>query len=261
LKNGTSDFDAGTLDSGGPGADGGGADTSQPPPADSGPINGDENPPASACTAPPFVNFATTVSEFGGTYTIGPAAGATVQFSSCAGFEITAGSDGKALTKITKGIALSPIYAAAPAAVSEIGAEIPATSDVDITALLIQQSAIDRIPQYDGTAPTILLQIVAEGTAPCDAVSGVTIAATGHPEMVAHYMNATWPTDKTVGSNTQSVGPYAFFSGVVFDGGSKIVSLTGTKTGCQVKLVTASQTGRFALVPSSITFGRATVTN
>src|SRR4051812_34735831 len=55
LKNGASDFDAGPLEGGPAGGDDSGA---PPPPVDSGSGNGDENPPATACTAPPFVNFA-----------------------------------------------------------------------------------------------------------------------------------------------------------------------------------------------------------
>src|SRR5690348_14673736 len=77
LKNGTvtgsdggDDGSASAIDSGNPG-----------PPVDSGsPGNGDENPPATACTAPPFVNFAATVSLLGSGGAIAPAAGATVQF-------------------------------------------------------------------------------------------------------------------------------------------------------------------------------------
>jgi hypothetical protein len=235
-----------------------------PPPVDSG--NGDENPVETACTAAPFVNFAATLSVVAAGDAIGPANGASVQFTSCPGFQVAASADGKIFTKITKGIALSPFYAAAPAALTTVGAEIPATTDVDVTALLIAQSESvapnSVIPEYDGKTPTILLEIVAEGTtAPCNAVDGVAITATGHQEMVAHYMKTGWPADKTVASNSASSGKYAFFSGVQLDAGAAFVSLEGAKNGCQVKLVTAAQTGRFMLVQSAITVGRATVTN
>src|SRR6185437_15826464 len=194
LQNGSTPGDDGGGDDGSASSD----DSGSAPPVDSGkPGSGDENPIETACTAPPFVNFHSVVSMVGASG-IAPLAGATVQFTTCVGFQITTAADGTALTQITKGLPVSPIYAAAPQAISAVGAEIPASTDVDIDALLVAQSAQGVVPQYDGKTPTILLHLVAEGTGACAQVDGVTIAATGHPEMVAHYMKAGWPQDTTV---------------------------------------------------------------
>ena len=59
-------------------------------------------------------------------------------------------------------------------------------------------------------------------------------------------------------TTTSSVGTYAFVNGIQ---GATKVAVTGAKTGCTVKLATASQTGSFALVGQSVTAGVATVSN
>ena len=117
--------------------------------------------------------------------------------------------------------------------------------------------AIPGFVQDGGNAPTIAISLVADPSAatPCNDPSGVTLAVTGHSEAVVSYAGAGWPSDPTV-TTTPGSGTYVFIGGV--EGATK-VALTGAKTGCSVKLATASQTGSFLLVPGSVTVGVATV--
>jgi hypothetical protein len=137
---------------------------------------------------------------------------------------------------------------------------VPADVDVETSPLLIAANASDAIPSYDPNQPMIAIEIVpdAAATAPCDQIGGVKLAVTGHSEAVPRYMSTQWPIDRNVASTTGSVGPRAFIGGVT---GASKVQVTGTKAGCQVKLVTASQTGNFLLLAGALSVGRATITN
>jgi hypothetical protein len=115
----------------------------------------------------------------------------------------------------------------------------------------------------DGGSGNAILEIVlafdAAATAPCNTTSGVTLSVTGHPEATVSYMGATWPNDPNVASTTASTdGTRAFIAGIT---GASKVQITGTKSGCAVKTVTASQTGNFAVLAGAVTIGTATVTN
>jgi hypothetical protein len=158
---------------------------------------------------------------------------------------------------VTKGVAYSPLYSST-GTISAVGAEVPGTADVETAPQLVDANASDAVPGYGANLPFVAIDIVAEGTSPCDKVDGVTLAVTGHPEATASYMNAAWPVDRNVASTTASVGQRAFVSGIV---GATKVSVTGTKAGCSVKLVTASQTGNFVLLGGALSVGKATVTN
>jgi hypothetical protein len=114
-----------------------------------------------------------------------------------------------------------------------------------------------------GVAPIIAVQIVADAgaTGACADVSGVTLSVTGHAEATTSYMGTGWPGDPKVASTTASVGPLAFLGGVQGGQGASKVTLAGTKTGCKVTFVSATQTGSFALVSGAITEATATLTN
>jgi len=221
----------------------------------------DADPRATACTAPPFVTFnaSLTTLDVGGT--TAPAAGATIEFSTCTGYKITTGSNGSASTQITQSIPLSPIYSDGPGVISAIGAEIPATGDVSPAVALLDVDVTASIPgfaQDGGNAATIavVLQTDPLAGAACDSVAGATLSVTGHPEAVVSYMGTAWPGDATVA--TSALGPYVFINGVQ---GADKVAITGAKAGCSVLIASGSQTGNFLLVPGSVTIGVATVTN
>jgi hypothetical protein len=254
-----------------PGLDGGTDATSSPltdgatPPGQdaNGTVNpGDTGPRATACTAAPFVNFSGTLTSLALSGATQPLAGAAIGFSTCPGFDLTTNAAGSASTQITEGIPVSPIYSAGPTILGTIGAEIPATADVSETVTMFAFDVSPSIPGFEkdgGNAATIAISLVADpaATAPCTDVTGVTLAVTGHAEAIVSYATTAWPGDKTV-TTTSSTGPYVFINGVT---GATRVALTGAKTGCTVKLVTASQTGSFVLVPGSVTVGTATVGN
>ncbi len=102
-----------------------------------------------------------------------------------------------------------------------------------------------------------MISLAATGTAPCNSISGVTFAATGHPEAVVSYASATWPVDPSV-TTTPNGASYAFVSGL--PSGAK-VAIAGAKTGCTVQIAGAAQTGSFLLVANAVSVGVATVEN
>jgi hypothetical protein len=217
---------------------------------------------ATACTAPPFVNFGAKLTELDVSGAKTPLAGARISFTTCSGFNLTTDATGAATTQITKGIPLTPIYDDGTTTIGAVGGEIPAMVDVSPAVTLFAYDVSPSIPgfvQDGGNAAmiAILLQVDPAATAPCNVVSGVTLAVTGHPEAVVSYAGNDWPGDTSV-TTTSSVGPYVFIGGVQPGG---LVSVTGTLSGCSVELVTASQTGRFALVNGVLTMGLATITN
>jgi hypothetical protein len=218
---------------------------------------------ATACTAPPFVSFKATVSVLDLSGTTQPLAGAQVGFSSCPGFYVTTDSTGTAATQITEGIALSPIYSDGTTIIGALGAEVPATGDVAPAVAVFAQNVSPSIPGFEqdgGNAATIAILIAVDpsATAPCNDVTGVTLAVTGHTEAVVSYGNPSWPTNPAAPATAPSTGVYVFINGIT---GASKVAVTGTKSGCTVNLATASQTGSFLLLPGGVTLGLATVTN
>ena len=254
-----------------PDADGG-LDASSPPVTDGSPppagdangvvTPGDSGTKQTTCTASPFFAFAGTVANLDVSGATQPLAGATIGFSTCPGFVITTDATGKASTQITQGLRLSPIYGGGASFIAGIGAEIPASGDTATAVTLFGLDVAPVIPGFQqdgGNAEAIAISLQADpaAAAPCNDASGVTLAVTGHPEAVVSYANAGWPANPSV-TTTASTGPYVFVSGIV---GASKVTLTGTKAGCSVSLVTAAQTGTFLLVPASVTVGVAAVSN
>jgi len=251
----------------------GGGDASHPTLEDSGGSNADASGTVgseggtkeTACLAPPFVAFSTTLSVLNANGTSGSPQGLEIGFTTCAGFELTTGATGKASTQLTQGIAVTPLYTSSSnQVISMLGAEIPATGDVSTTLTVFDDEVTDSVPglvQDGGEAAIVEVVLVADPTATgaCASTSGVSLAITGHPEATVSYMAAAWPTDVNVASTTASAdGTRAFIGGIT---GANKVQVTGTKSGCTVNLVTASQTGSFALVAGAITVGTATLTN
>jgi hypothetical protein len=250
----------------------GGLDATSPPPTDGAPpppddANGMNNPgdtgtKETACTAGPFFAFAATLTALDVSGATQPLAGAKIGFTTCPGFLLTTDQAGKAATQITQGLALSPIYSGGASLISSIGAEIPATADTSTTATLFGLDVASAIPgfvQDGGNAATIAISLQADpaATAPCNDTSGVTLAVTGHTEASVSYANPGWPANPSV-TTTASTGPYVFVGGIQ---GATKVAVTGAKSGCTVTLVSAAQTGKFLLVPASVTVGVATLSN
>jgi hypothetical protein len=249
-----------SLDAGSPGN---GMDSSTSQTDANGMVSPDGDVKATACTAAPFVNFKATVTVLdlsGGTQ---PLAGALVGFSTCPGFYVTTDSTGTAATQITEGIPISPIYDDGTTTIGALGAEAPATTDVAPAVAVFAQNVTPSIPGFEqdgGNAPTIAILIAVDpgATAPCNDVTGVTLSVTGHTEAVVSYGNPSWPTNPAAPTTAPSTGPYVFINGIT---GASKVAVTGTKNGCTVDLVTASQTGSFLLFPGGVTLGVATITN
>jgi hypothetical protein len=263
LACGSSTLQNGTVPDGGIGAgDGATGDDGATPGSDaatdaSSTPDADSGDRLTTCIAPPFVAFSTTLTALAATGVTRPLAGAQVGFSSCAGFYLTSDANGQASTQVTKGIAYTPFYSL-NGEISVVGAEVPGAVDATTSPLLIDSNANAVIPSYDPNASELTIELDAEGTPPCDSVAGVALTVTSHPEATVSYMGPTWPTDTKVASKTVSVGRRAFITGIA---GASKVQLTGTKVGCTVKLVTASQTGNFVLVAGDLTEGIATITN
>jgi hypothetical protein len=240
-------------------------DAGKTPNADaSGVVSGDAGTKATACTAGPFVAYRATITKVNSLAVNAPLVGAQIGFSTCEGFELTTDAKGQASTQLTQAIPVTPLYAAT-GTISSVGAEIPASADVAESLTLFDDTLTPFIPGFalDGGGNAAIVEIVlavdAAATAPCNATSGVTLTVTGHSEATVSYMGATWPTDPNVASTTASTdGTRAFIGGVV---GATKVQIAGTKTGCNVVLVTGSQTGNFSLLAGSITIGTATITN
>ncbi len=216
-----------------------------------------------ACTLAPFVGYSATLSKLSANGSLSPLSGARIGFTTCVGFELTTGANGTATTQLTQGVAVTPLYES-NAVISALGAEIPASGDVTTAITLFADDTTTLIPGFalDGGEAAIVevvLAVDAAATAPCNTTTGVTLSVTGHPEASVSYMGASWPTDATVASTTASTdGTRAFIGGIV---GATKVQITGVSSGCSVKLVTASQTGNFTLLPGAITVGTATITN
>jgi hypothetical protein len=239
-------------------------------PADGGPApidsgkgvdSADPNPPATACTASPFVSFAAALSIVDLAGTTQALSGAKIGFSSCPGFYVTTDSTGAASTQLTEGIAVTPLFEDGPAIVGAIGAQLSAKSDASLAVTLFASDVAPFIPGFleAGSQATIavVLQTDPSATAPCNDATGVTLAVTGHPEAVVSYGGPGWPSNPTV-TTTSSTGTYVFINGV---SGAESVTVTGAKTGCTVQLATAPQTGTFPLLSGSVTIGTATVSN
>lgn len=235
--------DASTSDTGPVTVDGSGGD--------------DANPRATACTSPPFVAFKAHLLEITDLGTTQPLAGGAIGFTTCAGFTLTTNAAGVAETRVTQGLAYSPFFSE-PTHISMIGAESPAASDADVTIALPRVTAAAVLPGYDKTKAMLQIVLVAKGTAPCDAVDGVALLVTGHPEAQVKYMSAGWPKDTAPAAGTSSIGSNVFFSGM---SGGVTVQVTGTKTGCTVTTVSSAQTGKFQLVNADVTVGTAIITN
>jgi Fe-S cluster biogenesis protein NfuA len=209
------------------------------------------------------VSYNATVTELAANGTSAPLAGALVGFTTCEGFELTTNASGQAITQLTQGIPVTPIYDST-GAISALGAEIPATGDVTTTPALFADALTTIVPGFaedggDAAIIEIVLAVDATATSPCNATSGVTLTVTGHTEATVSYMGASWPSDTSVASTSASTdGDRAFIGGIA---GATSVKIAGTKSGCNVVLVTASQTGNFLLLPGSITIGVATITN
>lgn len=266
-----------TNDSGGGGAaaaagSDAGSDAATAPPHDGGPastadasgvVSGDAATRETACTSGPFVGYGATIARVSANGTLGPLPGAQIGFSTCAGFELTTDANGQATTQLTQGLAVTPLYESTTA-ISALGAEIPASTNVTTAVTLLDNDTTTLVPGFviDGGEAAVIevvLAVDAAATAPCDTTTGVTLTVTGHPEATVSYMAAAWPTDTTVASTTASTdGTRAFISGVV---GATKVQIAGTLSGCAVALVTASQTGNFPLLAGVITIGTATITN
>jgi hypothetical protein len=234
------------------------------PPADANGMTnpGDTGTKETACTAGPFYAFAATLTALDASGTTQPLGGAKIGFTTCPGFLLTTDGTGKAATQITQGLALSPIFSGGASLISGVGAEIPATGDVSIGATLFGLDVAPAIPgfgQDGGNAPVIAISLQADpaATAPCNDTTGVTLAVSGHAEATVSYANAGWPANPAV-TTTSSTGPYVFLGGIQ---GATKVAVTGAKFGCTVTLATSAQTGKFLLVPSSVTVGVATVSN
>ena len=237
-------------DSGGTADDGGGA-------------NDEGGTKETACVLPPFVGYSAALSVIGANGGTTSPQGIQVGFTTCTGFYVTTDSSGRASTQLTQNTAVTPFYTST-AILSMLGAEIPATADAAVTLTAFQQNVLGAVPGFaqDG-GETALIEVVLaadpSATGACASTSGVSLAVTGHSEATVSYMAAGWPTDTTVSSTVASAdGTRAFIRGIV---GASKVAVTGTKSGCTVSLVTASQTGNFVLLAGSITVGTATVTN
>jgi hypothetical protein len=247
---------------GGPGSDAGATSDGAAPLDAGGTVSADDaGTRATSCTAAPFVGFAATLATIDPSGSSAPLAGATIGFTTCAGFALTTDSAGKAATQITEGLPLSPFYSAGTAVIDAIGAEIPATTDVAVSPTLFARAVAPFIPgfaQDGGNAPAIVLSFAVTGTsAPCNDASGVTFAVTGAPTAVVSYGSAQWPADPTVTATPTGAG-YVFVSGLA--AGTKAV-VTGAKAGCTVQVASPSQTGSFLLVAGAVTVGVATLTN
>jgi hypothetical protein len=237
-------------DSGGTADDGGGA-------------NDEGGTKETACVLPPFVAYSAALSVLGANGGTGSPQGIQIGFTTCTGFYVTTDSTGHASTQLTQNTAVTPFYTST-SILSMLGAETPATGDVAVTLTAFQQDVLGAVPgfaQDGGEAALIEVVLAADpsATGACASTSGVSLAVTGHSEATVSYMAAAWPTDTTVSSTVASAdGTRAFIGGIV---GANKVAVTGTKSGCTVNLVTASQTGNFVLLAGSITVGTATVTN
>jgi hypothetical protein len=224
--------------------------------------NPDTGTKQTTCTQAPFFAFGGTLTALSASGAMQPLAGGRIGFSTCPGYWITTDASGKASTQITQNNPLSPIYSGGASYLSAIGAEVPATGDIAVSATIFGLDVAPVIPGFQadgGEAATIGVTLESDpaATAPCNDTSGVTLAVTGHPEAVVSYANPAWPATPGV-TTTSSTGPYVFLNGI--QGATKVV-VTGAKTGCTVKLATATQTGNFLLVASSVTVGTATITN
>ena len=220
--------------------------------------NTDDAPRATGCTAPPFVSFAGTVSEITSTLAVQPLGGATIGFTSCSGFVVTTDATGGASTQVTQNVAFSPLFSSG-STINAIGAELSGVGAADVRVTLPRADVSDVIPEYDGAAPSFAIVLEANGqTAPCNAIDGVALAVTNHPEAVARYMAASWPSDKKPTTGAVSVGSYVFFTGLKT---GLTVEVTGTKAGCAISTLIGSQTGRFSLVSGLVTIGRAVVSD
>jgi hypothetical protein len=258
-------------DGGGPGSSsssGGGTDASNVEdsggtPEDAGGASGEGGTKETACLLPPFVAYSAALSVLGANGGTTSPQGVQIGFTTCTGFYVTTDSTGHASTQLTQNTAVTPFYTSS-SILSMLGAEIPATADVAVTLTAFQQDVLGAVPgfaQDGGEAALIEIVLAADpsATGACASTSGVSLAVTGHAEATVSYMAAGWPTDTTVSSTVASAdGTRAFIGGVV---GASKVAVTGTKSGCTVNLVTASQTGNFVLLGGSITVGTATVTN
>jgi hypothetical protein len=233
------------------------------PPVDSGKTadSADPNPPATACTASPFVSFAATLSIVDLAGTTQALSGAKIGFTSCPGFYVTTDSTGAASTQLTQNVAVTPLFEDGTAIVGSIGAQLSATSDASLAVTVFASDVAPAIPAFldAGSQATIAVVLAADpsATAPCNDTTGVTLAVTGHPEAVVSYAGTGWPSNPAV-TTTSSTGTYVFINGV---SGASSVVVTGAKSGCTVRLAAAPQTGTFALLSGSVTIGSATVSN
>jgi hypothetical protein len=229
----------------------------------SGVVNGEGGTKETACFLPPYVAYSATLSVLGANGGTTSPQGVRIGFSTCTGFEVTTDATGNASTQLTQGAPVTPFYTSS-AILSMLGAEIPATDNVAVTLTAFQADVLDAVPGFaqdggEAALVEVVLAVDPSATGACASTSGVSLAVTGHPEATVSYMAAGWPTDTTVSSTVASAdGTRAFIGGIV---GASKVAITGAKSGCTVNLVTAAQTGSFALLAGSITVGTATITD
>jgi hypothetical protein len=239
-----------TATSGG-GDDGGGTDGGAIDPGDG--AGGGDTGPTSAitCGAAPFVHLGIVVHQITtGTGPATPVEGATLTSSLCPGVSAITGADGVVSADVTKD---APFFARLQATnyANTLIAEMKYGADTaGIDAPLPPSLFTALVPGFTTATPAIIVGVSqGGGTGACDAIDGVTLAVTDHPEAVITYFTNDAIPQKAPG-NVTTVAGRAAITGLTV---GAPVAITGTKAGCTVDFARAPYTGRAPLEAGALT--------
>jgi hypothetical protein len=226
------------------------ADGSGPGTLDDG---GTETGPTSSiiCGAAPYVSLGLVVRQIpigGGTGA--PIEGATLTSSLCPGLAALTAADGVVSAQITKDAPFfprleGPNYATTLIAEMQFGAD---QSGINVPLPPALYTAI--VPAFGPTKTAIIVGVSkGGGTGACDALDGIVLTVTDHPEAKVTYFSADPIPQATTGTTTTTAGRAAITELPV----GAPVTVVGTKAGCTVDFARAPYTGHAPLEAGAIT--------
>ena len=215
-------------------------------------------PVYATCGKPPYVTFHLRAGEIHVDGSTGALADATLGFDLCPGFAQTTDRNGDARASVQRGVAFTAVVRAPGHVTVMTGEElIPIDEAIDeervIELLPLVGTSSGAVPGYSADAPSFAVVIQPDPTdPPCNETIEVKLSLGDHPEAKVHYTLPGWPSDTTEVIEGTSIGPVAFFTGIV---GAEVTALQGTHPHCRVSVATSHQTGRFPMQPGVLTVG------
>jgi hypothetical protein len=220
---------------------------------------------ATTCGDPPYVHVVVHVYDY---QSKTPVANALLTTSICPGSTFVSDSTGTFDGQISKGLAFDPRLSADSYVTVRLGEE-KLDADFTIGVPMLPEALTLILPDWSTTKPTSIAFIgnsaaldggvdaSVDAADPCEAVDGISLTVTGHPEAkIVYFKSGAIPSPDSTLTATTSAG-FAEIANLPTTAAP--YQVTGTKTGCSVTFATPPLTGNYSLENGVLTLATGVV--